>query len=201
MLGAGRQRGFTLIEAMTAISILALLLAVAAPNVTEWLRNTQVRNVSEAMQNGLRKARMEALRRNQIVTFWLVSPANGGAPDSTCALSSTSAAWVVSVDNPASKCDTAPSPLTNPRILETYGGGSVAPNLSVSGLGSDGATAATSVSFNGMGQTTKTATQLARIDLAHSSTGARRLRVTISPTGGIRMCDRDAAAGDSRACT
>ena len=77
----------------------------------------------------------------------------------------------------------------------------MATNLSVSGLRSDGTTAATSVSFNGMGQTTKAATQLARIDLANTGSGARRLRVTISPTGGIRMCDRDAAAGDSRACT
>ncbi|WP_411879007.1 GspH/FimT family pseudopilin [Polaromonas sp. YR568] len=199
MLAKSRQRGFNVIEVMVTVAVLALLLAVGVPSMAEWVRNTHVRNLAETIQNGLQKARTESLRRNKVVTFWMVTPATG-IPDATCTLSAASGSWVISLDDPSGKCNLDPSATTAPRLIEVYGAGSSATGVTVTGLASDGATAAKSVSFNGFGQTVSTGTQLARIDVAHTLSGARRLRIQISTGGGVRMCDQDVSTTDPRAC-
>ena len=201
MLGSARQRGFNLTEAMITVSVMALLVAAMVPSMQEWMRNTQVRTMAEAAQNGLQKARMEALRRNKVVTFWLVSPAAVASLDNSCSLASDSGSWVISTEDPSSKCATAPSATVSPGIVETYGAGTAAAGITVAGRASDGTTEASAVSFTGFGQPVQSASRIATLDMTHSQSGARRLRITISSSGGIRMCDRDVAAGDTRACS
>lgn len=200
MLNPVRQRGFNLVEAMVTLSVLGLLIAMALPSMSDWMNSTKVRTVAENAQTGLQRARAEAIKRNKVVTFWLVSPNTTASPDDTCALSSTSGAWVVSLDDPTSHCSTAPSPTDAPRIVQTYGPGNAAALISVAGTQSDGSTAATSVSFNGYGQRVGTGT-LANIDVTHADASARQLRIQISTSGSIRMCDRAIASPDPRACT
>ena len=84
----GRPCGFTLIEVMITIAILAMALALGAPAVSTWMQNTQVRTVAESVQNGLQAARNEALRRNQHVEFtistdtsWTVTAKVPGSAD------------------------------------------------------------------------------------------------------------------------
>jgi type IV fimbrial biogenesis protein FimT len=63
--------GFTLMELMIAISIFAILSAIATPNAISWLRNSQfnsaVRNVKSTMEN----IRIHAVKSNSpaIVRF------------------------------------------------------------------------------------------------------------------------------------
>jgi type IV fimbrial biogenesis protein FimT len=64
-----RSKGFTLVELMVAVMIVATLIAVAAPNFREWLMNVRIHTVAESMQNGLQEARSEAIRRNTAVEF------------------------------------------------------------------------------------------------------------------------------------
>ena len=99
-----------MIEIAVTLSILGLLMAAVLPSVSEWIRNTHVRTMAESIQNGLKKAKAEALRRNKVVTFWMVTPATAPSLDSTCALSSVSGSWVISTADPTGKCDVAPSP-------------------------------------------------------------------------------------------
>lgn len=192
------QQGFSLIELVVTLSILALLGFAILPSMGSWIRNVNVRSTAESAMTGLQKARMEALRRNRVVTFWLVSPAK---LDSTCALSSSVGSWVVSIDDPSGKCDVAPSPTDDPRIVEISSASSTS-TYTLSALARDGSTAATSVSFNGYGQVLQTGTPIATIDVSPSETGsgARNLRVAVSVAGGIRMCDRDVSSPDPRAC-
>ena len=63
--------GFTLIELMITVTLLAILMMLAAPSMMEWVRNSKVRAVSEALQNGLREAQSESLRRSRQVVFAL----------------------------------------------------------------------------------------------------------------------------------
>lgn len=63
-------RGFSLIEVMVTISLLALLLGLAAPSFGNWVRSAQVRSASDALQSGLRMAQAEAVRRNRQVVFF-----------------------------------------------------------------------------------------------------------------------------------
>lgn len=66
-----RSLGFTLIELMVTVTLLAILMMLAAPSMMEWVRNSKVRAVSEALQNGLREAQSESLRRSRQVVFAL----------------------------------------------------------------------------------------------------------------------------------
>ena len=69
------QYGFTLIELMIGIAILGISLALAMPSYRTWIQNTHIRNVAESIQNGMQKARAEAVSRNTNVSFVL----GGGA--------------------------------------------------------------------------------------------------------------------------
>lgn len=68
---AARAAGFTLIELMVTITLMAVLAALAFPAMTTWIRNAKVRTVSDALQNGLRLAQSEALRRSRQTVFAL----------------------------------------------------------------------------------------------------------------------------------
>ncbi|MEJ8835735.1 GspH/FimT family pseudopilin [Ramlibacter sp. AN1133] len=201
MLIAARQRGFNLVEAAVTVSVLGVLLATGLPGMTDWIRATHVRGLTETTQTGLQKARSEAMKRNKVVTFWMVTPTSTTLPDDTCALSTGSAAWVVSLDDPSSHCSVSPSPTVTPRIVEIYGPGKAADGITVTAVDKDG-NAASSVSFNGFGQ--RVGGGMAKIDLVHAaSTDVRPLRIEISTSGGIRMCDPRATAADAndaRAC-
>jgi type IV fimbrial biogenesis protein FimT len=198
----GRQRGFNLIEAVVTISVLGILLAATLPSMSDWIRSTHVRTLAETTQSGLNKARQEAMKRNKVVTFWLVSPATTPAPDDSCGLLSTSGAWVVSLDDPTGKCGNPPSTSDAPRIVETYGPGQGATGVSVAAFDDPDPAAGdptSSVSFNGFGQ--RVGTGIARIEIAHATEPTvRPLRIEISSSGGIRMCDPAVDAQDSRAC-
>jgi type IV fimbrial biogenesis protein FimT len=191
---AMRARGVTLIELVVTLAVLGLLLMAAMPEMSQWARNTRIRNAAESVQNGLSKARMEAMRRNQAITFWMVSDRS-----SACALSAHSASWVVSLNDPSSLC-AASDPSATPFIVEAYGAGDGAAGVIVAAVAAGGATDANSVSFNGFGQVAATGTPIATINLSDANADSRSLRVTISPGGAIRLCDPLVAAGDTRAC-
>jgi type IV fimbrial biogenesis protein FimT len=63
--------GFSLIELMVTIAILAIASAIALPSVKVQITNSQVRNAAEAVTNGFQKARAEAVTRNTNVEFVL----------------------------------------------------------------------------------------------------------------------------------
>ncbi|WP_051952618.1 GspH/FimT family pseudopilin [Xenophilus azovorans] len=66
-----RAGGFTLVELMVTITLLAILLGLAMPPMLGWVRDSKVRAVSETLQSGLREAQSEALRRSRQVVFSL----------------------------------------------------------------------------------------------------------------------------------
>ncbi len=63
--GSG-QRGFSIIEIMTSIVILAILLVIAMPQYFSYLQNQQIRSMSEGIAAGLQFARAEAVTRNTL---------------------------------------------------------------------------------------------------------------------------------------
>lgn len=71
------RHGFTLIELMVTITVLAVALALAAPTFSTQLANFRVRAAAEAAINGLNYARTEAVRRNAAVEFTLDAAGSG----------------------------------------------------------------------------------------------------------------------------
>lgn len=200
---AVRERGFTLIELMVAISVMALLLMAVSPSLRDWVVNLRIRNTASAVEQGLQLARQEAIRRNQSTGFYLVSSsaADSGALDNSCALSSTDGSWVVSMRSPAGKCATAPSATVDPMIVNSHPVGDGGQGVAVSATQADKTTAATTVTFNGLGSVTN-AGSVARVNItaATNSSRYRSLCVEISGVGAPRVCDPALAASDPRAC-
>ena len=65
----GRSRGFSLVEVMVVITILALLLLAGGGTFSTWIANGKVRSVAEDLANGLRIAQSESMRRNRVVAL------------------------------------------------------------------------------------------------------------------------------------
>jgi type IV fimbrial biogenesis protein FimT len=86
--------------------------------------------------------------------------------------------------------------------VESLASGANGRRVAVSALRADGATAASTVVFDGFGRVTG-ANPIASIDLDNLSSGNdfRRLRIVIASGGSIRMCDPQVTSStDPRFC-
>lgn len=61
-------RGFTMMELMIVVAIVAMLAAIAAPSFRETLANSRVKTVATDIHLSLMRARSEAIKRNADVT-------------------------------------------------------------------------------------------------------------------------------------
>ncbi|MFT3858346.1 MAG: GspH/FimT family pseudopilin [Aquabacterium sp.] len=198
-----KHRGFTLIEIAVVMAVLALLLVTAVPSIGTALANTRIRNATESISNGLQLARAEAVRRNQNVTFWLVSSNDQRSLDNSCGLSSTSGSWVVSINSPIGHCADAPSTTSSPMIVNGRAVGDGGGNVNVSAVQADASTPATKVTFNGFGRIVDATEAISQININGPDTSGdyRALRVSITPAGLVRMCDPAVTqTGDPRIC-
>jgi type IV fimbrial biogenesis protein FimT len=192
------QRGLTFIELVVVLAIVGFALAAMAPDVSSWMRNLATRNAGESLRAGLERARMEALRRNANVSFWLVND-SAKTLSSACVLSANGPSWVVSVASPSGKCDASPSTSVDPMLVDRWSAAEGAAGVQVQGQDVTAA-ATSSVTFNSLGQVLGTGSQLARIDLTHSTPGVRSLRVQIDAGGSIKLCDPNVDVTDPRKC-
>jgi type IV fimbrial biogenesis protein FimT len=189
MLKRMQHRGFTMVELLTAIVLLALVLAIGGPSFATWLQNSQIRNASEAIKDGLQVARAEAVRRNARVRLQFVDNLTN-----SCALSTSGRNWVVSMDSAVGACastnmadDAAPAA---PRIVQTRAGGDGSSNAVI-------AADQSSIEFNGLGRVATAPAANIVISVTNPTGGAcaissgpmRCLQVVVTPAGQIRMCD------------
>lgn len=185
-----KPSGFSLIELMIGISILAILLGLALPSFQTWLKNIQIRNAAESITNGLQRARTEAVAKNTNTIFTL----------------NADTSW--SVDYAVLPGPT-PSPIDSRQATEGSN------NLTLTAWVEDLTIATTvpptltittppaTVTFNNFGGLVTTgpsaATSLAQVKL-DASGGTQSLRVNIVG-GGAKMCDCSLAVDSGpRAC-
>jgi len=79
------EKGFTLIELMIAMAVLAVLTTLALPSFNQWIANTRIRSTTESVLAGFQLARAEAVRLNRGVrvtlnadTSWTVTEVLSG---------------------------------------------------------------------------------------------------------------------------
>ena len=182
------MRGFTLIELMVAIAIAALLVFLAGPSFTTFLRNSEIRSTSESLVNGLRAAKTEAARLNQRVMFSL---AGGNSPS-----------WTINLVTDPVDCAGPASPPIQSYVKEEAGKNSkvtITPATK------------TTVCFDGVGRVVNQGTlndHIMAIDIESSvACEARPLRIVVDDADkatprGLRMCDPNPnlPADDPRYC-
>lgn len=188
--------GFTLIEMMVGLAILALLLLLGMPTFTAFVRNSEIRSTSESIVNGLRAASAEATRQNRHVLFTLTTAG--------------SSSWAINLIDPAAS-DTDCTTLVQPPI-QAYSKKEAGASSTATVTPADKLT----VCFNGLGriisQGVLPSDHIQQIDVASAVSGeARPLRIIVDDPAppvagkprGLRMCDPDpalAALADPRAC-
>jgi type IV fimbrial biogenesis protein FimT len=96
------QAGFTLLELMVVVAIAGVLLAVAIPSMTDFIRNSRITGAANDVMAALHFTRSEAVKRRTPVT--LCTSANALNADSsanlnaTCAASAFLTGWIAFVD-------------------------------------------------------------------------------------------------------
>lgn len=64
-----KQKGLTLVEVMSTISIIAVVNAIAGPTLGETIKRNQLRSQADLVLTSLNLARSEAVKRNQPVSI------------------------------------------------------------------------------------------------------------------------------------
>lgn len=191
--------GFTLIELMVTIALLAILVMLSLPSFTQWVRNSQVRSVAENFQAGLRLAQNRAPQLNRTVVF----STTNATPDINVAAVADGLNWGI---QSIALLPVDPSQF-HPQFIERGNYASGLTGITVTGgpaaLCFNALQKMAAVAVTGVGSPciVQAATYVV------SRTGAvpgkdRPLWVTVSIGGEIRMCDpaRSLAAGQPDGC-
>lgn len=62
------KRGFTLVELIVVMAVLAIMLIAAAPALNDWLKNVEYESVARDIFSGLREARSLAVTNHENIT-------------------------------------------------------------------------------------------------------------------------------------
>jgi type IV fimbrial biogenesis protein FimT len=94
-----RSRGLTLIELMVGVAILAIVLAVAAPEFRNWGRNTRTATQAADLQTAMSYARSESSRRGVRITLCASSSTTATTPTCNGDAAKWGDGWLIFVDN------------------------------------------------------------------------------------------------------
>ncbi|WP_093174446.1 GspH/FimT family pseudopilin [Variovorax sp. YR266] len=173
-------RGFTLIEMMVTVVLLSILMALAFPAMNEWIRNSRIRTVADALQNGIRLAQTEALRRSRQTVFSLTADTN---PADGLTAVANGANWSVNF------VPLLTGEETDATFIEGGGLTGLAPNVQITGPAT--------LCFNSMGRvvdnpTPGTGVACSAAAAAYDITipnADRPMRVLVALGGQVRLCD------------
>jgi type IV fimbrial biogenesis protein FimT len=107
----GKPRGFTLIELMVTITVLAILLGLAIPSFRDASLGSRLTGYSNDMVASVRLARSEAIKRNRVVVLCATATTPDG--DVVCAdQANWETGWVVGFVEEVDRVDEDGNPIT-----------------------------------------------------------------------------------------
>lgn len=186
-----RCRGFTLVELMTVMAIVAILAGVAAPALGEFVTTRRVQAAASTLAHALKAAQAEAIRRNRTVEVVFTNSAPTRANVATAApiVASAAGGYLTRVNGAAAADDY----VTGARVDE--GGSLRLDNAAVSAVG-----------FTALGRPVDLSGG-APVALAQpvvlrviDNPSARRMCVTVATGGSVRICDPTRSPPSAAAC-
>lgn len=182
-----KQIGFTVIELLMSLVILAVLLMIGLPSFRQFIQKNQIKASAEAIQNGIQLARAEAVRTNSNARFTLAT----GTGASSWTVADDSTGTTVQQSRASGEGGSAEV------VTTTYSGNPLAAD-----------TSALRVTFNGFGRvvanTPSSIPILAAVDVGIAGGPANStLRIEVqNPGGQVRICDPSVstAGTDTRRC-
>jgi type IV fimbrial biogenesis protein FimT len=193
VLKRSAQRGFSLVELATAITIVAILMMLGMPSFSEYIANARLGTMAQSFFSGLSLARSEAIRRNAPVQFAMTNDPVVAGIENTLNADVTGRNWVIRTSASGA------APFDSPPIETKSGleGGGTIPRVTVNAV-------APIVTFDGLGAAT---TGIGTISIQNPAAGlcapagpVRCWNVVVAAGGQVRLCDPAASVGDSRAC-
>ncbi|MCX8087288.1 MAG: GspH/FimT family protein [Rhodocyclaceae bacterium] len=177
MLKMRAARGLSLIEVIIVIVLIGFLLITGLPAFSTMLANQRIRSVADAVLAGLQTARIEAMKRNQNVTFTF-------DPDST-------KAWQITLPD---------STVLQSMFADQRGSVAVVPWHDVDQIVFNNLGRRTTPS-SGSVNVLNIDIRNPAIDACETEGGSLRcLRITVGIGGELRLCDPKRPAGDPQAC-
>jgi len=174
-----KQSGFTLVELVIVIAVLAILTTFAIPSYQQMIQNAMIKTATESILTGFQIARAEAVTRNTNVQFDF----RGDKSD-----------WTVCVSPAAGGSCPTTDGATTIQSRKKEGGSSS--TITVAPTGGP-------YVFNGFGVMTSLATGTLNLNISNSaSTSSRNLRIVVAAGGAIKSCDPalDSSGTDPRRC-
>ncbi len=210
MLSSRRARGFSLIEAIVVMAIMALLVGLGGPELTAYLHNSRIKAATTSFYGAAQTARVEAVRRNQNVEVILTN--DDPVPDNvdSATLAANGRNWMVRSVNPADP--TKYLFISGKPAKENSSSLSSNSVQVLAHVVGDSSTQRSRVTFNGLSSTNppsgSTTPESVEFNFTNAQGGAcdpsgpmRCLRVVISAGGQINACDPViTTVGDSRRC-
>jgi len=188
------QRGFSLVELATALTIIAILMMLGMPSFSEYINNARLGSVAQSFYSGLSLARSEAIRLNVPVEFVMTNDPVGPGIENSATPDVTAKNWVI-------RSQTVNAGQYDSTAIETKSareGGGATPRVTI-------LAASPIVRFNGIGAAT---VGVGAIAIENPPAGAcvpagpvRCWAVIVAPGGQVRLCDPAAPFGDTRSCT
>lgn len=203
---AGAAAGFTLVEALVALAVFAILLALGVPGMSNWVLSSKAAGAGELYAEGFRLARLRAIGHNAASRVVFTPNADNGQmdwqvdlcfPTSAVPCNDTSGAWS------STAAAAAGDPEGSAGFKSVFRSAGALPQSDVlqPTLLPDGASA---LYFTPTGWVdTNFGARLTRIDLDPDAAHAASVRATalvINLAGGVTRCDPAVAIPDSRAC-
>lgn len=93
------QRGMTMVELLTTITILAILLGIGVPSMARFIADWRVSNAVNAVSGSLRMARTEAIARARPVVICRVDGDTSTTCLSTAGTHGFASGWIMFVNN------------------------------------------------------------------------------------------------------
>jgi type IV fimbrial biogenesis protein FimT len=104
MPSAPRHRGFTLIELMVTIAIVAILAALAAPSLQAFVVRNTFASIGNEFQGSLLRARTEAVSKNSCTTMCMSDTIDNASPFCKQSDQDWQVGWIVFLNT---QCDAA----------------------------------------------------------------------------------------------